>query len=208
MSSIGRPVEVGNDDALWNCGNLAALGAGMMDSGRPRDFQRPVGARFADLRIGHDADRASTGRAVPQRPVRTSRDPVVQCPLPEPAGRRETRRLSRSPGTCSSTGSPQLSRHRNRRRAVCLVAIMPSVCFEKTGNDGSRRRRSRLQLTRGRLESLHRLVNVDSDCRMETFELQRRHVAQRGMAPAGVVPPFNELERVRLFFVDSFFAYL
>ena len=33
---------------------------------------------------------------------------------------------------------------------------------------------------------------------MEMFELQRRHVAQRGVAPAGVVPPFSELEPGRL----------
>ena len=36
---------------------------------RPRDFQRPVGARLADLRSRRDAQRASTGRADPQRPV-------------------------------------------------------------------------------------------------------------------------------------------
>ena len=43
--------------------------AGMGGNDRPRDFQRPVGARLADLRSRRDAQRASTGRADPQRPV-------------------------------------------------------------------------------------------------------------------------------------------
>ena len=55
-----------------------------------------------------------------------------------------------------------------------LQVIIPSVCFQKNaGDDASRRRRSGLQLTRGRLENLHRRVNVYRVCRMETFELQR-----------------------------------
>ena len=76
-----------------------------------------------------------------------------------------------------------LSALRSRRRAVCLLAIIPSVCFQKiAGDDASRRRRSGLQLNRGRLQRLHRPVNVHTGCRMETFELQRRYIAQRRMA--------------------------
>ena len=44
-------------------------GAGMGGSDRPRDFQRTGGARLADLQIQRDVDRASPGRALPQRPV-------------------------------------------------------------------------------------------------------------------------------------------
>ena len=36
---------------------------------RPRDFQRPVGARLSSLRIQRDGERASTGRAGPHRRV-------------------------------------------------------------------------------------------------------------------------------------------
>ena len=47
MSSIDvRFRRVINDDALWNCGNLAALGAGMIGSDRQRDFPS-----YAELRI-------------------------------------------------------------------------------------------------------------------------------------------------------------
>ena len=48
---------------LWESrGRCAGMGGGA----RPRDFQRPVGARLASLRIQRDGERASTGRAGPQ----------------------------------------------------------------------------------------------------------------------------------------------
>ena len=48
---------------------------------------------------------------------------------------------------------------------MCLQVIIPSVCFQKNaGDDASRRRRSGLQLNRGRLQSRHRPVNVHRGC--------------------------------------------
>ena len=57
-----------DEDALWECGNLAAPAQAWAAAIRPRDFQGPVDARFADLQIQHNVDRASTGPALPQRP--------------------------------------------------------------------------------------------------------------------------------------------
>ena len=60
------PVIDDDDDALWNCGNLAA-GAQAWAAALAREIpQRPVGARLAFLRIQRDGERASTGRAGPQ----------------------------------------------------------------------------------------------------------------------------------------------
>ena len=80
--------------------------AGIGDGDRPRDFQRPVGARCAALRSRRDAPRASTGRAGPQRPA------GIRCAVRPGRGRsHDPRREGKFPGTagpCSSarrTGS-------------------------------------------------------------------------------------------------------
>ena len=120
--------------------------------------------------------------------------------LPQPAGPREARRPSRPAVVFASSRqvSQRLRALRSRRRAVCLQVIIPSVCFQKNaGDDASRRRRSGLQLNRRRLQSLHRPVNVHRGSRMETFELQRRHIAQCRMAAARVVPSFHEIKHGR-----------
>ena len=74
---------------------------GVIGDDRPRDFQRTGGARLADLQIQRDVDRASPGRALPQRP--------------------------RGYGTRSrNSGSPREA----EGEAVYLLATISSECFQ------------------------------------------------------------------------------
>ena len=67
MSRVGRRGRPKRPGAVIRPG--WGPGAGMVGNDRPRDFQRAGGARLADLQIQRDVDRASPGRALPQRPV-------------------------------------------------------------------------------------------------------------------------------------------
>ena len=61
---------------------------GVIGDDRPRDFQRAGGARLADLQIQRDVDRASPGRALPQRPVDTAHGPATAVRLAKPKASR------------------------------------------------------------------------------------------------------------------------
>ena len=118
-----------DNNALWNCGNLAAGTQGPSDGFRPRDFQRPVGARFAGLRSRHGLQRASTGRAGPQRP-------------PQARGALRSGRSHRQPRGPS----------RRSARRVCLPAQRPGMA----GSDNPGRQRPfEHRRQRGRLGNRH-----------------------------------------------------
>ena len=130
---------------LWES---RGLGAGTDGSDRPRDFQRPVGARRADLRMQYDAPRASTGRAGPQRP-----------------------RRSLGPPTPLHGGCPPRDSEASR-----APSCPPRVSGSNAGDDASRRRRVGRDPDRG-FERLAGPVPVRGRRLPETFEIQRRQVA-------------------------------
>ena len=112
-------------------------GAGMGGSDRPRDFQRTGAPASPDLQIQRDVDRASPGRALPQRPVgvrctvRSCGDASATVGAEGSSAAQQARirlRIQRQV-------SQQLRALRSRRRAVYLQVIIPSVCFQKNAGD-------------------------------------------------------------------------
>ena len=133
---------------LWES---RGLGAGAGGSDRPRDFQRPVGARRADPRMRRDADRASTGRAGPQHPRR-------------PVG----------PPTPLHGGCPP--REGEGEPCARAPSCPPRVSGSNAGDDAGRRRRAGREPDRG-CERLAGPVPVRGRRLPETFEIQRRQAA-------------------------------
>ena len=123
---------------------------------------------------------ASPDRALPQRPV------GIRCTVRARGvafrNRRDREKLGGPAGPQSSAYPADRSRS---SYAPCEAEGEPCArgssfppCVSRTTpvDDARRRRRSGLQLHRGRLQRLHRPVNVHRGSRMETFELQRRHL--------------------------------
>ena len=167
------------------------------------------------------ADRTVATRSTAASPPNPRRSVAPSAP----AGIRSARRSGRTPGSAAAAAKPGPRRCRRRRRAtgrrapgtpLWPAARRASRCRGTVGCPGDRsarpagERRGPSERERGirrRARVGRRHVSRDTSWRLQVFGRQSGPARDPGQHPGADLVPFVESERVRLFFVDGFFAY-